>query len=385
MTNVHPFPTRRSSYLTSISYSYNSAIASTSATKQYRWSTTAGTGSAAGRTTQSGAFTASANSSVTANYTTQFQLTFAQSGIGGDSTGSVVTINGSVTKTAAQLPFSAFFDSGATVTYTYADPVASTVAGQRYTLTTPAATPASPITVSGAAMITGTYKVQFQLTFAQSGIGADSTGTVVTVAGNPKTAGDLPFSAFYDPGVTVTYTYADPVASTVAGQRYVLTTPATSPASPITVSGAATITGTYKVQFQLTFAQSGIGADSTGTVVSVAGNPKTAAELPFSAFFDSGATVTYAYADPVASTVTGKRYALTTPAATPASPMTVSGAAPITGTYTTQFQLALSVAPPALPGGLGNVSGGTHGQFYNGGTVLTLAATTPIAGGPGVG
>src|SRR5881409_571135 len=56
---------------TSISYSYNSAIASTSATKQYRWSTTAGTGSAAGRTTQSGSFTASANSSVTANYTTQ--------------------------------------------------------------------------------------------------------------------------------------------------------------------------------------------------------------------------------------------------------------------------------------------------------------------------
>src|SRR5439155_21026724 len=79
------------------------------------------------------------------------------------------------------------------------------------------------------------------------------------------------------------------------------------------------------------------------------------------------------------------RYALTTPAATPASPMTVSGAATITGTYTTQFQLALSVNPPSLPGGLGNVSGGTHGQFYDAGTVLTLAATTPIADGPGVG
>src|SRR5207247_793753 len=121
----------------------------------------------------------------------------------------------------------------------------------------------------------------------------------------------------------------------------------------------------------------------------VAGNPKTAGDLLFSAFFDSGATVTYAYADPVASTVTGKRYALTTPAATPAAtpatPITVSGAATITGTYTTQFQLALSVSPPALPGGLGNVSGGTHGQFYDAGTVLTLAATTPIAGGPGVG
>src|SRR3989454_12605512 len=169
---------------TSISYSYNSAIASTSATKQYRWSTTAGTGSAAGRTTQSGSFTASANSSVTASFTTQFQLTFAQSGIGGDSTGSVVTINGSVTKTSAQLPFSAFFDSGATVTYTYADLVASTVAGQRYTRTTPAPSPASPITMSGAATITGTYKIQFELTLAQSALGVDSTGTAVACAGN---------------------------------------------------------------------------------------------------------------------------------------------------------------------------------------------------------
>src|SRR5437773_4560485 len=171
--------------------------------------------------------------------------------------------------------------------------------------------------MSGAATIAGTYKVQFQLTFAQSGIGADSTGTVVTVAGNPKTVGDLPFSAFYDPGVTVTYTYADPVASTVAGQRYALTTPATSPASPITVSGAATITGTYKVQFQLTFAQSGIGADSTGTAVTVAGNPKTAGDLTFSAFYDPGATVAYAYADPVASPVAGQVYALPTPAPRP--------------------------------------------------------------------
>src|SRR5207245_129379 len=153
-------------------------------------------------------------------------------------------------------------------------------------------------------------------------IGADSTGTVVTVAGNPKTAGDLPFSAFYDPGVTVTYTYADPVASTVAGQRYALTTPAPSPASPMTVSGAATIRGTYKVQFQLTFAQSGIGADSTGTVVSVAGNPKTAGDLPFSAFYDPGVTVTYTYADPVASTVTGQPPALTTQAPSPARPVT---------------------------------------------------------------
>src|SRR3989440_6515565 len=124
----------------------------------------------------------------------------------------------------------------------------------------------------------------FYLPTAQQGMSGDDTGGMVaTVGGNTKTAADLPFSAFYDPGVTVTYTYADPVASTVAGQRYALTTPAATPASPIAVSGAATITGTYKVQVQLTFAQSGIGADSTGTVVTVAGNLKTAGDLPFSA------------------------------------------------------------------------------------------------------
>src|SRR3989454_12561197 len=96
-----------------------------------------------------------------------------------------------------------------------------------------------------------------------------------------------------------------------AGKLYALTTPAATPGSPITVAGAATITGTYKVLSQLTFTQSGIGVDSTGTVVTVAGTAKAAADLPFSAYFDSGSTVSYTYSDPVASTVTGKRYALT--------------------------------------------------------------------------
>src|SRR5207245_10436669 len=127
-------------------------------------------------------------------------------------------------------------------------------------------------------------------------LGGGATGTLVTVDGTPQAR--LPYKAYFDSGSRVTYSYSAPVGSTVAGKRYALTTPAPSPVSPITVSGAATITGTYKVQFQLTFAQSGIGADSTGTVVTVAGNPKTAAELPFSAFFDRAAAVTCEHAEP---------------------------------------------------------------------------------------
>src|SRR5439155_1496302 len=162
-------------------------------------------------------------------------------------------------KTAAQLSFSDWFDSGSSVTYSYSDPVASTVTGKRYALTTPAASPASPIAVSGAATITGTYKVQFQLTFAQSGIGGDSTGTVVT------------------------------------GKRDALTPPATSPATPIAVSGATTITGTYKVQFQLFFEQSGIGGDPPSFPTRRSSDLKTAAQLSFSDWVDSGSSVTYSY------------------------------------------------------------------------------------------
>src|SRR5207253_6578696 len=105
---------------------------------------------------------------------------------------------------------------------------------------------------------------------------------------------------------------------TVAGQRYAVNATAVRPSSPLTVSGAATIAGTYEVQVQLTFAQSGIGADSTGTVVTVAGSPKTAGDLPFSAFFDSGATVTYAYAELGRASCRGRRYTLRTPAPSPA-------------------------------------------------------------------
>ena len=278
----------------------------------------------------------------TANFTTQYQLTFAQSGIGGDSTGTVVTINGSP-KTAAVLPFSAFFDSGSTVTYGYSDPVASTVANKQYALTTPQPVPASPITVSAAATVTGTYKTQFKVSFAQSGIGGDTTATVVTVGGTPKTAASLPFTTdWLDSGSSLIYSYADPVASTVTGKRYALTTPAPTPPSPITVSTAVTVTGTYKTQFQITFAQSGIGADSTGTVVTVAGSPKMAAALPFNDWFDSGSNVAYAYSTPVASTATGKRYTLTTPAPAPASPITVSGSATVTGTYKIQYQITFT-------------------------------------------
>ena len=137
--------------------------------------------------------------------------------------------------------------------------------------------------------ITADFVEQYQLTFNQSGISgadADASTTIVTVDGSPKTFATPLFSAFFDSGSTVTYNYAPMVASTVAGKRYALTTPSPTPASPITVSAAATITGTYKAQYEQTFAQSGLAADATETVMTVDGVSKVFADLPFSKFVE---------------------------------------------------------------------------------------------------
>ena len=89
---------------TNVSYSYISPVASTTATKQYRWSSTSGTGSASTQTAQSGGpFVANATSTVTATYGAQHQQTFTHSGLAADATGSVVTVDGSP-KTFADLP-----------------------------------------------------------------------------------------------------------------------------------------------------------------------------------------------------------------------------------------------------------------------------------------
>ena len=70
-------------------------------------------------------------------------MSFSQVGIGGDSTGTVVTVDAAA-KTALDLPFTTdWIDSGGTVSYAYSATVASTVAGKRYTLTAPA--PRQPV------------------------------------------------------------------------------------------------------------------------------------------------------------------------------------------------------------------------------------------------
>ena len=88
------------------------------------------------------------------------------------------------------------------------------------------------------------------LTFTAAGTlpigGASDTGanTVVTVNGSAKTASNLAFSDWFDKDGAVTYAYETLVGSASdPGKRYVLTTPAPTPATGFSVTGPLTVTG----------------------------------------------------------------------------------------------------------------------------------------------
>jgi uncharacterized membrane protein len=309
----------------SVTYSYSSIVSSSYSNKQFRLT---------GVTGPSSPITVTGSTTITGNYVTQYLVTFTQTGLDATATGTVVTVNGSA-KTYSQLPYGFWVDSGGSVTYSFSSPVSSSTPNKQFRLDTVSG-PSSPITVSGATTATGNYIVQYRVTFAQTGLDSTATGTVVTIDGNAKTYGNLPFSMWVDSGGSVTYSYSSIVSSSVPGKQFRLNT-VSGPTSPITVTGPTTVTGNYVTQYLVTFTQTGLDSTATGTVVTVNGNTKEFADLPFALWVDSGSSVTYSYSN-VSSSTTGKRFILTGVSG-PSSPITVTNSATVTGNYKTQYKV----------------------------------------------
>src|SRR5678815_1527575 len=355
---------------TNVAYSYVSPITQ-SATKQYRWLSTTGP-----VTTQSGNFTLSSNTNVSATYHAQFLQTFTHSGLTADATGTVVTVD-TAAKTFTDLAFTKFVDSGATVTYSYNDPVTSSVTGKQYRRSSVTG-PASGYTVAGANTITGNYVAQFLQTFQQTGLAAGASGTVATVDAVAKTFADLAFSKYVDSGSTVSYSFTNPVTSSVTGKQYRLDS-TTGPATGYTVSAANTITGNYVAQYKLTLA---VTAGVPGGTTNITGGTNNT-------FYDDGTVLNLTATTPVADGP-GKQWRFdnwtgdvpSPPNANNPVSVTMSAARSVTANYVAQYQLTLAVTA-GVPGGTTNITGGTSGTFYDSGTVLNLTATSPVADGPG--
>jgi uncharacterized repeat protein (TIGR01451 family) len=291
--------------------------------------------------------TMSSARSVTANYDTQYKVSFAQSGIGTD-TGSntVVTVpspggNGYSKSDVDGGNAYYWVANGQTVTFAFASTVDTSPAiGKRYSLGSISGGIISGVSaITGPVTVTGNYDTQWLVGFAQSGIGSDTgSNAVVTVAGTDKTAADLAsgVNVWVTDGGSVAYNYKSPVATTSSSKQYRLTG-VTGPASGSAIHAAATVAGSYLTQYQVTFAQSGLGTTGANTVVAVGSSTFKKADLSDTRFWDAGTSWTYSSpvnTDPVSST----RYRLTSTASG-----TIGAAAAgtsITGTYVTQYAVS---------------------------------------------
>src|SRR5271157_503494 len=294
---------------------------------------------------ETSALIVSGSETVTGTYKTQYWTVFRQEGVGGDySAADVMTVN-TVSYDRAGTAFWA--DSGDLENFTYSTPLLVTLDKKQYVLT--GVNASTGFTVSDFETVTGVYKAQYKVTFAQSGLTSDASGTVVTVDSVDKAYGDLPFTTdWIDSGSSVTYSYSSPVASTGSPTdtqyRWASTSGLdTLQTDTLTVSGAGTVTGTYVTQYKVTFAQSGLTSDASGTVVTVDNVDKAYGDLPFSKWVDNSSSVSFSYSASVSSSVTSKQYVLTEISGNAtSSPLTVNSAVTVIGNYETQYFITVN-------------------------------------------
>jgi len=204
-----------------------------------------GTGSApaSGSSTNTGTFTMTQASSVTWSWVTQYQVTFTSSGIGADTSGTVVTVNGTA-KTQAQLPYAVWYNDTHSASYAFSSPVAAS-AGKQYVWSSTSGLSqtlqSNIFAVTGTGTVTGTYGIQWQITITQSGIGDDTGATTIVVVNTVnKAAGDLPFAAWYNDGASIAYDYT----SQIYGSSYQYGWVSTSGCSQTARSGSFSATTT---------------------------------------------------------------------------------------------------------------------------------------------
>jgi FlaG/FlaF family flagellin (archaellin) len=313
-----------------------------------------------------------APATVTANYKIQYGVTFDQIGLDSTASGTVVTINGAA-KVYGDLPNTIWLDSGDTVTYAHENLVSSSAADTRFSLVTVAG-PVSPITVTTPVTVTANYKTQYHVTFEQTGLDSDALADVLNVNSHSVIYADFSYSIWMDSGSSVSYSYYATVQSSVQGKQFRLSS-VTGPSSPISVSGPATVTGNYVIQYGVTFAQSGLDSTANGAaVVNVNGFYELYGSLPYSIWVDSGAPVTYNYEGTVSSSTSGKQFVLTGVTG-PSSPITVSSAITVTGNYKTQYQVTFAVNPTSpVPGYM--IPSGTNIWYDSGANQQIIAIVT---------
>jgi hypothetical protein len=145
------------------------------------------------------------------------------------------------------------------------------------------------IAMNAAKTATANWKTQYYL-------------TVTSAYDSPS-----PSSGWFDSGTNITESVTTPTPGS-SGTQYVCTgwsgsgsVPASGAASSVTftISAGSSIAWNWKTEFQVTFSQSGVGSDFTGTVVTVDGANYSVRGLPVSFWWDSGSSHNFSFTSPL--------------------------------------------------------------------------------------
>ncbi len=267
---------------------------------------------------------------VTADYTTQFQVVVGQSGVGSDFTGNVFTVDRVDYKNGASF----WWDNASSHIFAFPSQL-EVNAGKMYawSSTTGLSTQQTDtIATSAPGTITANYKTQYYLDVVSPG-GAPGGG-----------------AGWYDPGATAYATLPQLEVNASAGVRYVFTgwsgdasgTALTS--NPITLNDSKSAIALYKTQFLVIFNQTGLPNGLNITMIVNSTNHS----LPYSDWFDEGASVQFAFQNPLPNGL-GQQYGLES--TSKSSPLTVESPITVTAQYATQFTIetyALIIVPIIL-------------------------------------
>ncbi|MGD0449643.1 MAG: hypothetical protein ABSA79_01140 [Candidatus Bathyarchaeia archaeon] len=352
-----------------------SSTVAAGAGKQYAW-VSWGDGGA-----QTHAYTVPmSNATVTVSYKIQWQQTFGNSGLVGDAIGNLVSFSVTGGQYFGTSPISisggsVWVDNGATVSYTFQNPVSSSITGKQYRFSSVSG-PASGYSVSGANTIAGTYVTQWQQTFSSSGLGGDASGNLLSfsVTGGQYSGATSPLGTsggaiWVDSGASVTYSFVGPVTSSLTGKQY-RAGGLSGTNSPIMVSAPNAVSESYVVQWQVGFSQTGVaGSAGSNTVLTIGSTNYVYNTLPSNVWVDTGTTFGWA------STVSGgsgTQFVLTGSSGL-ASPLVTSGTD--AATYQTQYQLTVTSAH--------DMPSPATGSWFNANAQVTESVTSPadVSGG----
>jgi hypothetical protein len=312
---------------------------------------------------------------MTANYMTQYSVTFDQAGVGSDFTGTVVTVDGTGYGVSGSLPAVFWWDVNSVHTFTYQSPLIVDPSPEQYVWinTTGLSTLQSgSITVIASGSITANYKTQYYLTLATSPSGINS----------PSGAG------WYDAGTNATISTNAFVDIVSGSSRYRFngwTTAnmaeigdATRSPTTVLMDGPKTVTADYVVQYFVSINQSGVGPDFTSTIVVVDGVSYNYSSLPYQSWWDNGTTHTFAYQSPLVVTAYAKQYnwtGTTGLSTSQAGSITITTSGTLTGNYETQYYLTVnSLYDTPNP----------SSQWFDDGTGVTASVTGITTGPQGV-